>query len=265
MTVSHVDVGGRRLSYIRRGQGEPLLLVQGMSGHHDFWGDWFLELLEPHFDLVAFDNRGIATSDRADEPFSIADLADDAAGVIRGLGWDNAHVFGISLGGMIVQELTLRHPGLVRTLAIGCSWAGGPDGVIAEVSEGMVAAMATRNVEHALRVGFAGNVSESFAADPAHFETYSRLALAQKVPVPVVRMQFAAALRHNTVDRLPTIAAPTLVLHGTADAGIPSLNGEQLASRIPGARLELFDGVGHLFWWEEPERTAELLLANAKG
>lgn len=128
MTV-HAEVGGRRIGYVRRGHGAPLLLlIQGMAGHHRFWGEWFLRMLEPHFDLVAYDHRGIGGGDRADEPFGTADLADDAAGLIRALGWRDAHVLGISLGGMTAQELVLRHPGLVRTVAIGCSWAGGPDG-----------------------------------------------------------------------------------------------------------------------------------------
>jgi len=79
-----------------------------------------------------------------------------------------------------------------------------------------------------------------------------------------VAMQFQAALAHDTAARLPGIGTPTLVLHGTADEGLPSVNGEQIAALVPGAHLHLFDGVGHLFWWEEPERTVELLRAHTK-
>src|SRR5919197_6681477 len=100
------------LSYFRRGQGEPLLLIMGMGGHHRMWREEFLALLEPHFDVVAYDHRGIGESDRAEGPFSVADLADDVAGLIAALGWERAHVFGISLGGMVAQELVLRHPEL---------------------------------------------------------------------------------------------------------------------------------------------------------
>jgi pimeloyl-ACP methyl ester carboxylesterase len=254
------EVAGRHLFYLRRGAGEPLLLVQGMSGHHQFWGESFLRRLERDYEVVVYDHRGIGTSDRADERFSIADLADDAAGLITELGWPSAHVFGISLGGMIIQELLLRHPELVRTATIGCSWAGGPTGVMPRTSHEVVAAIASRDVERVLQVGYAANLSARYRADPAHFEAYRTAALAVRVPSAVVGLQFQAALAHDTADRLPSVTAPTLVVHGTADEGIASANSERIAALIPGARLVLFDGVGHLFWFEEPDRTVGLLL-----
>jgi 3-oxoadipate enol-lactonase len=258
----NVEANGRRFAYSRRGQGEPLLLIQGMGGHHDMWGDWFLDLLEPHFDVVAYSHRGISTSSCADAPFTIADLADDAASVIGAFSWSQAHIFGISLGGMVAQELALRHPALVRTLTIGCSWAGGPAVALAETARRMVDAMATRNVEHALKTGYEANLSQPFAADPANFARYAKLSLSQRVPVPVVLMQWEAAQKHNAYSRLATVTAPTLVLHGTADACMPLRNGEHIASLIPGSQLELLSGAGHLFWWEQPDRTADLLLTH---
>jgi pimeloyl-ACP methyl ester carboxylesterase len=160
---------------------------------------------------------------------------------------------------MITQELLLRHPALVRTATIGCSWAGGPTGVMPQTSHEIVAAIASRDVERVLRVGYAANLSARYRAHPARFAAYREAALAVRVPSPVVGMQFQAALAHDTADRLPTITTPTLVLHGTADEGIVSANSERIAALIPGARLVLFDGVGHLFWFEEPDRTVELL------
>jgi len=262
--MPYAEVDGHRLHYVRRGSGAPLLLVQGMSGHHRLWGESFLRLLEQDYDVVAYDHRGIGTSSRAEAPFSIADLADDAAGVIGALGWPDAHVFGISLGGMIAQELVLRHPGRVRTVTMGCTWAGGADGVMGSASRDIVAAVGTRDLERILRLGYQRNLSTRFRADPATFEVYRELVLAERVPAPVVAMQFQAALAHDTAARLPGIGTPTLVLHGTADEGLPSVNGEQIAALVPGAHLHLFDGVGHLFWWEEPERTVELLRAHTK-
>jgi 3-oxoadipate enol-lactonase len=248
------------LSYLRRGAGEPLLLIQGMAGHHRFWGEWLLGALDPHFDLVAYDHRGIGRSPRADEPFTIADLADDAAELIAELGWSSAHVLGISLGGMVAQELALRHPAAVRTLTIGCSAPSRPAGVTPSTPERMAEAAASGDVDPLLRMGFERNLSPAFTADPDNFERYRELSLAVKVPVPVVLMQYEAARRHDTVDRLSGIGAPTLVIHGTGDEVIPVANGQRLAEAIPGARLELFDGVGHLFWWEEPDRTVRLVL-----
>lgn len=261
--MTHAEVGGRRIHYVRRGTGAPLLLIQGMAGHHQMWGEEFLTLLEPHFDIVAFNHRGIGASSRADEPFTVADLADDAAGVIEAAGWRDAHVFGISLGGMTAQELVLRHPERVRTLTIGCSWAGGPDGVMSTAAPELAAAIATRDPERVVRTGFAANVSARWAEDPAHFETFRRLSMAEKVPSPVVGMQFAAARAHDTSTRLPGVTTPTLVLHGTEDRMLAVENGEHIAKLVPGARLVRFEGVGHLFWWEEPERTVALLREHA--
>src|SRR3954454_22068232 len=125
--MPHVDVAGRKVHYIREGEGEPLLLIQGLSGNHLHWGEDFLALLRPDFDVIAFDNRGIGNSDPVDGPFSIADMADDAAGLLDLLGVESGHVLGISIGGMIAQDLALRHPDKVRTLALGCTYAGGAD------------------------------------------------------------------------------------------------------------------------------------------
>jgi pimeloyl-ACP methyl ester carboxylesterase len=255
-----VEANGRRLSYVRRGSGEPLLLIMGLSGHHQVWGEPFLAALAAEYDVVAFDHRGIGESDRAEAEFSITDLADDAAGVIEGIGWTSAHVFGISLGGMVAQQLALRHPELVRTLAIGCSYAGGRGSTME--SPGLprvLSAMMTHDPDLVARAGFEANVSPAYTADPAHFEEFKRNALAVKVPVPVVMMQAQAAAAHDTSAALPSLRVPTLVIHGTADEMLLFGNGEQIASLIPGARFELFEGVGHLFWLEDQDRTVRLL------
>ncbi|GAA0626248.1 alpha/beta hydrolase [Kribbella sandramycini] len=258
--------GGRRLDCVRRGRGAPLLLIQGMAAHHALWGAELLSALEERFDVVAYDHRGVGRGDRADEAFTTADLADDAAAVIASLGWADAHVFGISLGGMVAQELVLRHPAAVRTLALGCTTAGGAQGIISETSRRMVEAIATRDVEHGLRTSFEANLSCRYADRvPAAREIYRERALAVRMPVPVVLMQWAAAQAHDAADRLLTVDVPTLVLHGTADAGMPVANALRLAELIPAAQLELFDGAGHLFWWEDPVRTAALLTAQASA
>src|SRR5438270_7331288 len=124
------DVGDRRIEYIRRGSGQPLLLVRGMAGSYAIWGEPFLGDLEHDFDIVAFNNRGIGESTDVPGNFSITDLADDALAVMDAVGWTRAHVMGISMGGMIAQELALKHPERVDTLVLGCTFAGGVGSVI---------------------------------------------------------------------------------------------------------------------------------------
>jgi len=251
------------LHHIRRGTGEPLLLIMGMGGHHRMWGDPFLTLLEPAFDMVAFDHRGIGTSDRADDPFTIADLAEDSARVLDEVGWPSAHVFGISLGGMVAQELVLRHPSRVRTLTLGCTYPGKGGDLTAPGPARAIEAGLTGDRELAIRTSFEVNVSRAYAAADANYGVFREAALSTRVPVPVILMQSQAAIAHDAMERLSGITAPTLVIHGTADEMILPLNAELIAKAIPGARLEIFDGVGHLFWWEEPDRTAALLREHA--
>src|SRR4051794_30472147 len=105
---------GPTLNYVRRGAGEPVLLIQGMSGNHLSWGEPFLRELERDFDVVAYDHRGVGRSSRVTDPFTIVDLAEDAAALLDTLGWETAHVLGISMGGMVAQELALRHPQRIR-------------------------------------------------------------------------------------------------------------------------------------------------------
>lgn len=252
-------MGHPRLHHIRRGAGEPMLLIMGMGGHHRMWGEPFLSRLEPDFELVAFDHRGIGTSDRADEPFTIADLADDAARVLDEVGWLRAHVFGISLGGMVAQELALRHPERVRTLTLGCTYPGKGGDLTAPGPQRAIEAGLTGDREAAIRTSFEVNVSRSYAAVDANYPVFREQALSTRVPIPVVLMQSQAAVAHDALDRLAGIDVPTMVIHGTEDEMILFGNAELIAKTIPGARLELFDGAGHLFWWEDPDRTAALL------
>lgn len=252
-----------KLFHVRRGSGEPLLLIMGMGGHHRMWHEPFLELLEADFDLVAFDHRGIGTSDRADAPFTTADLADDAVALLDEAGWSSAHVFGISMGGLVAQELALNHPDRVRTLTLGCTLVGTRGDLSAKGPQRFVEAGMTRDAEVAVRTGFEVNLSAGYAADPARFEEFRERSLAVKVPIPVVMMQMQAVLSHDTAARLPSLAVPTLVMHGGADEMVLVGNGKQLASLIPRARLEIFEEAGHLFWWEDPDRAAALIREHA--
>jgi len=114
-----------------------------------------------------------------------------------------------------------------------------------------------------VRTGFEGNLSRRYAAEvPGALDVYRRRALAVKMPVPVMLMQWEAALAHDTTARLGEIAVPVLILHGTADAGIPVSNAYRLSELMPAAKVELFDDAGHLFWWEDPGRTVELISAH---
>jgi 3-oxoadipate enol-lactonase len=265
--MAHVHVDGRELFHLRRGSGEPLLLVQGMSGTHLAWGDAFVGALERDFEVIAYDHRGVGRSARATAPFSIADLAEDAAGLLAALDIEDAHVLGISMGGMVAQELALRHPARVRTLALGCTYPGGAEARMTDpaVTQRLSDAISSGDRERALRTGYEANVSAAFAGDSANYEGFHEMATELPVALEVLMLQLQAIQAHDTSERLSGIDAPTLVVHGTEDQMLPAANGELIARLIPGARLELLDGIGHMFWWEQPQRGAELVSAHARA
>ncbi|HEU4979516.1 MAG TPA: alpha/beta fold hydrolase [Solirubrobacteraceae bacterium] len=256
------------LHHLVEGEGAPLLLIQGMSGTHVTWGDPFLDALHARdLQTIRYDHRGTGNSPRVHEPFTIAELADDAAALLDELGLDSAHVLGISMGGMVAQELALRHPQRIRTLALGCTYCGGPGSALSgeDVVQRLGEAMMSGDRERALEVAYEVNLSPRFREDASRYEVFHAMATTLPVAVNVIMLQMQAIAGHDTSARLHEIAAPTLVIHGTDDEMLPVRNGELIASLVPGARLEVLDGVGHMFWWEEPERSAELVAENVSA
>lgn len=263
--MSIAKAGEVELDYERSGSGPPLLLIMGMSGTALHWGDPFLEPLRRDFDVIVYDHRGVGASSRLEGAVTIAQLAEDAAGLLDALEIESAHVAGISMGGMVAQELALTHPERVRTLTLGCTYCGGEGSSLTapEVIQRLTEAMFSGDRQRALRAAFEVNVSAAMADDSELFERSLAIDAQRAVAVPVVMAQMQACMAHDTSARLPGLTTPTLVVHGTEDQMLPVENGRLIASRIPGSRLEIFDGVGHLFFWEQPERAAELIRAHA--
>jgi pimeloyl-ACP methyl ester carboxylesterase len=256
-----IEVPGTELNYERAGAGEPLLLIQGMSANHMAWGRPFASLLERDFEVISFDNRGMGLSRQVTEGFSIAEMAADTVGLLDALEIESAHVLGISMGGMIAQELALAHPGRLRTLTIGCSYCGGEGSQLMDPADfqGLVEAMASGDQDRVFRAMYELNLSPGFRAEQSRYADFTEMAAALPAPRETIGLQVQAIMAHETQDRLPAIDLPTLVIHGTVDRVLGYPNGPLIASRIPGARLESCEDVGHMFWWEQPDRTAELL------
>jgi 3-oxoadipate enol-lactonase len=263
--VPKIAVRGTELHYERAGRGEPLLLIQGMSGTHVSWGKPFKAALEESFDVVAFDNRGIGLSARISEPFTIAGMAEDTAELLALLEIESAHVVGISMGGMIAQELALAHPGRLRSLTLGCTYCGGEGSRLMprENAEKLAGAMASGNREKALRAGYEVNLSPAFRADEDAYAAFHEMATRVPAAKQVIELQLQAIFGHDTSGRLGEITTPTLIVHGTVDGVLPFSNGEQISSLMPDARFEVLEDVGHMFWWEQPQRSAELIREHA--
>jgi len=263
--MPRVGIRGTELHYERAGCGEPLLLIQGMSGTHVSWGAPFKGALEESFDVVAFDNRGIGLSERISEPFTIAEMAEDTAALLDELGWESAHVVGISMGGMIAQELALSHPGRLRSLTLGCTYCGGAGSQLMpqENAEKLLAGFSSGDRDTAIRAGYEVNLSPAFRADESAFAAFHEMATSVPAARDVIQLQLQAILGHDTSGRLGNVATPTLIVHGTVDGVLPHPNGEMIAGLMPGARFETLEDVGHMFWWEQPQRSAELVREHA--
>jgi 3-oxoadipate enol-lactonase len=262
-----IRVGDNELHYERAGSGEPLLLIQGMSGTHVSWGDPFLAPLREAFDVVVFDNRGIGFSSPTEGAFTIVEMAEDAAAVLAQLEIESAHVVGISMGGMIAQELALAHPERLRSLTLGCTYCGGegsqlmPRASLVKLVEGM----SSGDRDKAIRASFEVNLSPVFRAEQEEERYAAFHEMATSVPAAkrTIEMQTQAILYHDTSARLGEIETPTLIVHGTDDQILPYPNGEMISSLMPAARLETLEDVGHMFWWEQPVRSGELIREHA--
>ena len=259
-----IPVGEITLDCERSGSGPSLLMIMGRSGTYSHWGEPLLSGLRRDFDVIVYDHRGVGASSRLQGPLTIRQMAADAAGLLDALELDCAHVLGISMGGMVAQELALAHAERVRTLTLGCTYCGGPGSLLSsqEIQRRMADAVASGDIERAIRTAWEANVSAGFAAREAEWERFRELSLRRRVALEVILEQTRAVAGHDTHARLGEIALPTLVVHGTVDQTLPVANGEMIAELIPGARLELLEGVGHLFFLERPERSAELLRAH---
>jgi pimeloyl-ACP methyl ester carboxylesterase len=237
----------------------------GLSGSALTWGEPFLDRLRQDFETIVYDHRGVGQSSRMEEPFTIAQLAVDAVGLLDALEIDSAHVLGVSMGGMVAQELALSHPERVRTLTLGCTYCGGDGSSRAspEVTQRLAEGSTSGDRERAVRTYWEANVSAVFAGDGDAYTAYRANALERRVAISVIAAQLEAIAAHETLTRLHQLMMPTLIVHGTADEIIPVENAHLIAAQISGSRIEILDGVGHLFFLERPVRSAELLRAHA--
>jgi pimeloyl-ACP methyl ester carboxylesterase len=172
---------------------------------------------------------------------------------------------GISMGGMVAQELALAHPERIRTLVLGCTYCGGPGAVQAgqSVIQRLAEAMSSGDRERAIRTAWEVNVSPEFAADAEAYAAFLHVGLRNMVAVPVILEQMQAIIAHDTSDRLSSLEPPTLVIHGTLDEMLPVANGRLIGELIPGSQLEILENVGHMFFWEQPSHSVELVRAHA--
>lgn len=240
---------GARLYHEAHGdpRREPIVLLEGMGGDIPGWRRNVPHLAAECF-VVAYDHRGNGNSEAPDAPATMATFVDDCLAVLDELGIERAHLYGQSFGGFVAQELGLTHPERVRSLILACTHAG-----------------------HSRLVPARGRAPKgrpwlqlyapAFArAHPEHVEDDLRVGRAQLQHPEGQRRQWEAVQAWDAYDRLPTLRVPVLVLHGSEDQLIDVGNARVLASRIPGAELQILDGAGHVYHSEQADRADEIVL-----
>ena len=251
------ELRGLRFYYERRGSGPPLLLFNGSGGDLRRKPGLLDGPLAEHFELLCHDQRGLGQTERPDLAYTMADYADDAAALLDAVGWDRCRVLGVSFGGMVAQEFALRFGSRVERLGLACTSSGGAGGASYPLHELATLAPAERS----LRGVELSDTRMDAAWQAAHPERLEALrSLRDPATDPGAgepnrelgaRRQLEARGEHDTWDRLPGIEAPTLCCGGRYDGIASPENMERLAGRIPGAKLELFEG-GHLFLIQDP-------------
>jgi len=248
------------LHYDDTGQGDPLVFLNGLAGDHLYWKGQ-VRTFSDRFRCLALDNRDAGQSSYAAESYTITDLAGDVLGLLQALDLPPAHLVGLSLGGMIAQEVALLEPGRVRSLFL--------VGTLAKADDWFNATLDAY-----------GHIRRQVADTPAFFEALlpwlvshrffessSKVdwlrALLRQNPQPQridgFFRQFEAMRRHDTLDRLALLQCPILVAAGEDDQIAPPRYARQIAACVPQARLEILPGVGHAPPIEDPRRFNRLL------
>jgi 3-oxoadipate enol-lactonase len=264
-----VTVRDLRMYYEIRGTGRRLLSISGTGGDLRRSPNVFEMPIAQHFQILAYDQRGLGQTSCPDIPYTMADYADDANGLLDAVGWERCPVMGISFGGMVSQEFALRYPHRVERLVLGCTSSGGAGGASYPLHE-LPHLPVEDYVRRVIQLSDTRRDAAWQAANPEQFQalfeqTLAGLRVGAEEPGRQIgaRRQLEARARHDTYDRLSTLRMPVYICGGRYDGIATPANLEAMQKQIPRARLEFFEG-GHLFFIQD-SRAFELIVAFLQG
>jgi len=263
--MPHFENEGRALYYEIHGEGEPLLCVMGLSADQLAW-TLQVPAFSERYRTIVFDNRDVGQSFRADGPYDVADMAQDTLALADGLALERFHLLGMSLGGTIAQELALAVPERVRSLTLIVTYASaGRWG--REFARLWGRAAAQRTDEEHIDWLILQTVSEEFYENEEAVEFLRNMLLANPYPQPrdAFLRQLDAGARHDTRDRLGALTVPTHVIAGEHDLLVPAWKSEEMAQRIPGAKLSVVPRAPHGINVERAEEFNALVLEFLAG
>ena len=276
--MSIAKVGSVELYYEEHGTGDPLLLIMGLAADSQAWMFQIPDFAK-QYRVIAFDNRGVGRSSKPAGPYTIHEMADDTLGLLDALKIDKAHVVGVSMGGMIAQELVLRNPERVRALVLACTYPE-PDADIertrtftveqfggsVDASGGIHVDLKALNPMMFLQQLLPNVFNQSFIEKelPKLMQVFSG-ALQYGFSMEAILGQVGAVMTHKATDRLHAIKSPTLVITGDADRLVPPASSDILAREIPNAKLVKISGGSHGFNFETPQLFNDAVLDFLKS
>ena len=250
MTYAHV--GELSVWHERRGDGRRVLFISGSGGDLRTKPNVFDGPLgRGGFDVLAYDQRGLGQSSVPEPPYEMEQYGDDAAGLLDWIGWESCAVMGVSFGGMVAQELAIRHPDRVERLVLCCTSSGGagnpsfPLHTLVDLDE-------EERIRTQLSISDVRYDRAWQAANPDDAERILAPMRTGQIAADGYRHQLDARSRHDTFDRLAQITAPTLVAAGRHDGIAPLANSEAIAAQVPDAELRVYEG-GHLFLLQDKQ------------
>lgn len=262
-----LNCNGINLAYEERGNGDPLVLIMGLSARGLFWEEHVKEY-EKHFRCIIVDNRGAGDSDKPEGPYTTEVMADDIAALIKELNLGQVHVNGISMGGAIGQHLAIKYPELVRSLVLVSTWAK-CDGYALQVFDHFKDMRKTASPHDFMKLLQLWIFAPPFflsAENRANLVEGCENAPEHYMPLHAFLAQADACMSHDTVASVKQISCPTLITIGDQDIFTPMKFSEQLKSLIPGSEMLVLPGIGHAHHWEDLEtfnsKTTQFMLNN---
>ena len=257
--MPYVTTPSIEIYYEEQGDGEPVVLIGGLTSTVETWG-LQRSALAARYRVVLPDNRGSGRTRVPDDDGSrtIPEFAEDVRVLLDGLGLERVHLVGASMGGLIVQAFALRHPERLKSLVLACTTFGGPQAVAADPAVAAKLLDATGDSSDSSLPVVAHPDSQAKRPEAIRFYLDSKKAQPHSAAEVAARAQAVAAF--DAADRVCDIAVPTLVITGKQDILVPAENSRMLAERIPNAELVEIDDAGHIFFCEQAEATNRALL-----
>ena len=264
MSASFVTLSdGARLAVHTSGQGRDLVLVTGLGGTGAFWQP-LAQMLENHFRIIRFDQRGIGQSERGTVAVDIAQLATDTLAVLEHVDAKDALLLGHSTGGVILQDLALRKPQRVAGLILSGTWAR-PNRYMTELFRSRLVLLDTAPEEYAVMGAFLGYPPSYLEANSATFETVRKAAPKSSVQQKIVAERIAALLAFDRSSEISGITVPTMIQGAKDDLIVPAFLQRELSSLLPKAHLAMLPSGGHFFPESRTQVCAEQLLDWSKS